>query len=116
MRESNRTYEGIRKLALMDAKRRMSALSHLGLKWEVIDKDNGDGVIEKRGHYSMDEDTLDQEFSRNEYAMIREIKYIIWRFELTDEEINKNKKPSWKDIESDKWSSKTDKFKETFLR
>lgn len=89
MRDSNRTYEGIRKLALIDAKRRMSALSHLKLKWKVIDKDNGDGVIEKVGHYSMDEDN--QEFSRNEYAMIREIKYIIWRFELTDEEINKNK-------------------------
>lgn len=107
MRDSNRTYDGIRKLAIMDAKRRMGALSHLGLRWEVVNKDNGDGVIEKKAHYSQDEDNMDQEFSKNEYAMIREIKYIIWRFEITNEEIGKRK---------DNWIVKKEQFKEKFLR
>lgn len=86
-----KTYENLRKLAIIDAKRRLSKVAHLIPNWDIVDKEHKNGDIEKLFTYRPTISlmiTLDL----NSYATIREIKYIVWRFDIGKDDMMKDLK------------------------
>ena len=86
-----RTYEHIRALAIVDAKRRLNIIKDKIPGWDILDKPREDKhgkvtLIEKEFWYNPQELKFTN-ITLNEYAMVREIKYIVWRFEITKKEL-----------------------------
>ena len=82
----NMTYEKIRELAMVDVKRRLKLIQSKLLTWDVKDNVMPDGSIEKYFSYTL-KDNAFINLTLNNYATIREIKYIVWRFNLKNEDI-----------------------------
>jgi ASC-1-like (ASCH) protein len=82
----NRTYENLRQLAIYDAKRRLQNVAEKIPEWDIVDRVHKNGDIEKQFTYHPTIGMmLGMDF--NTYAQVREIKYIVWRFEITREEL-----------------------------
>lgn len=80
------TYDSLRKLAIVDVKRRLNTIKHLSLAWDIVDNTHSDNTVEKTFSY----DPASIKFTNitmNEYATIREIKYIVWRFRISKSEL-----------------------------
>lgn len=79
-------YDNLRRLALVDAKRRLHNVVKKIPGWTIIDRFHSDGSVEKAFVYHPTMSTL-VTLSLNDYGQLREIKYIVWRFNLLKEEL-----------------------------
>jgi len=93
-----KTYERLRELAIIDAKRRLRTVEYRLRSWDITDrtdKDKQGNPVGKIFLFQLGtpgyEDKSFINLSLNEYAIIREIKYIVWRFEILKEELELNK-------------------------
>lgn len=71
---------------IIDAKRRIDALGKRLLRWSILKYVFDDGTFEQRFLYQLNVPSV-LYISPNEYATIREITYIVKKFELTMEEV-----------------------------
>lgn len=81
-----KSYENLRKLALIDAKRRLANVIELIPNWNIVERVHKNGDIEKSFSYKPTLSLLTK-IDLNSYATIREIKYIVWRFDISKEEL-----------------------------
>lgn len=81
-----KTYEHLRKLAIIDAKRRLKTVRDKIPDWNISDRIHKNGDIEKAFVYKPTLSVLTS-LSLNEYGQIREIKYIVWRFNIERSEL-----------------------------
>lgn len=86
-----KTYEHLRELALIDAKRRLRLVVYKLMSWDVTDRLGKKGEpIGKMFTFQLNNAEWDRSIlnlTLNEYATIREIKYIVWRFDLVKKEL-----------------------------
>jgi len=106
-------YDKIRELAIIDARRRYNFLAKKIPTWNIIDKVRKDGSTEKNFVYELGASSF-VNLTFSEYATLREIKYIVWRFEVSKEEILNIKLKTFVmvDIYGDKFEYKCNTFED----
>lgn len=86
-----KTYERLRELAIIDAKRRLRLVAYKLMSWDITDRlGKKNEPIGKMFMFQLSNAEWDRSvinLSMNEYATIREIKYIVWRFEIEKKEL-----------------------------
>ncbi len=80
----------LKSLAIVDVERRIKSLKGKLNKWEITIITQPDGKAESRFIYELSNASF-VNLTLNEYATIREVKYIVWRFNIKKEEITINK-------------------------
>lgn len=86
MKDVNKTYDNLRRLAIIDARRRLNIIKSKVPEWDIVDKVQANGDVEKVFSYTLGVSSF-VNITLNEYAVIREIKYIVWRFDIRKEEM-----------------------------
>jgi hypothetical protein len=80
------TYSHLRELAIVDANRRLKTVIDKIPGWNIVDRTHTNGDIEKTLVYKPTLSLLTS-LSLNMYGQIRELKYIVWRFNISKEEL-----------------------------
>jgi hypothetical protein len=79
---NDKTYAEMRELAIRDAKRKLSSVEKYIRGWNVVDKLNY--ATKKEFIYSI---RSVADISLKYYSIIEQIKYIVWRFDVSENEL-----------------------------
>lgn len=80
-----KNYEHIRQLAIRDVKRRLTSVSIHIKDWSIVDRTHDE--VKKEFIYTLRDI---ENISLKQYSKLEQIKYAVWRFDISKEEIRED--------------------------